>query len=369
MLSRIFIVINVVGLLYSKDLIAVDHSGKWLLSSHDKGEIILWDIEKGRLNNTFTIDCKQITNIDLFSDYNDNSSVHIVISCKDSTITFIDKDGTVIKNDYPPYVGPSLKISADAMSLSLGSQYLYCFGNDDIGYIVDPMSRKFINYIQGPLEVGPIISKLSQDNKYLLVGYSDGRLCVWDVDRDTVSKDPEIIQISKSIISDISLSNTGIAVIVDQMNHLYLYSFQYNHILNKKNFITNGSSEAVLIKNNGTGIITGHHNGRMNYWQTRGSSIRLEDHSPYYIHSGKITELVFLPNPDNFNDQSIIISTGTDKFIRFTNVSDYSNVGTIYKDHLGWVVYNKNGDHAGTRDIPESFRNTEKVESPFKDLF
>ena len=369
MLSRIFIVINVVGLLYSKDLIAVDHSGKWLLSSHDKGEIILWDIEKGRLNNTFTIDCKQITNIDLFSDYNDNLSVHIIVSCKDSTIIFIDKDGTVIKNDYPPYVGAPLKISADVMSLSLGSQYLYCFGNDEIGYIVDPMSRKFVSYIQGSLEIDPIISKLSQDNKYLLVGYSDGRLCVWDVDRDIVSNDPNIIQISRSIINDISLSNAGTAVIVDQMNHLYLYSFEYNNILKKKKFITNGSSQAVLIKNNGTGMITGHHNGRMNYWQIKEFRIKLVDQSPSDIHSGKISELVFLPNPGNLNDQTIIISAGADKYIRFTNVNDYSNVGTIYKDDLGWVVYNKNGGYAGTRSIPESFNNTQKIASPFENLF
>jgi len=366
--SRALIILYVIGVLRGNDLIVVDHSGKWLLSSHNKGEIILWDIENGRLFNTFNIDCENVTNIEIYSDHNDISSVNMVASCKDSTIIFIDEDGKVSKNNYPPYVGPSLIIAADAMSLSFGGQYLYCFGNDSIGYVVDPISRKFVNYIPSTLEIDPVMSKLSQDNKYLLVGYSDGRLGVWDVNGDVLSSKPEITQVSNSMINDLSLSNTGIAVVVDQMDYLYLYNYKQKKILKKKKI---ESSDVVLLKNKGKGIITSHHDGIMHYWQIKGSSLEYVDHSPSKIHSDTISEMVFLPDPDDLDNQTIIISTGTDKYIRFTNFinDNYINVGTIYKDDLGWVVYNMNGDYAGTRDIPKPIGNIQKVASPFEDLF
>ena len=48
---------------------------------------------------------------------------------------------------------------------------------------------------------------------------------------------------------------------------------------------------------------------------------------------------------------------------------NWNNVGTIYKDDLGWVVYNKNGDFTGTREIPESFPKKTNVENPFDGIF
>ena len=44
------------GLLHAKNLIAVDHSGKFLVSSYNDGEIVLWDIVEGKLIFSFSFD-------------------------------------------------------------------------------------------------------------------------------------------------------------------------------------------------------------------------------------------------------------------------------------------------------------------------
>ena len=351
-----------VGLLQANNLIAVDHSGKFLVSSYNDGEIVLWDIVKGNLVFSYSFDCDRITDIDIYSDLNDTSIVSTVASCSDGSIISINKNGEKsYQKTYPPFGGV---ISVSTMNYSLDGQYLYCLGNADVGFITNAISGKFENYIPSTLENDPIESKLSQNNKYLVTGYSDGGLSVWGVNGDEASN-KSTRQLSESIITDLALSSNGTAAIADRIDYLYLYKYEDDKLLEKKKIITNGYASTVLFNRQGTGLLTGHSNGKINFWQIKGNNIEfLDDSSEKVIHIGVISDMVLHPG-----EQTIVISSGIDNYIRFTDINKYNNVGTIYRDNSGWVVYNKNGDFTGTRDIPESFPNKTNVENPFDGIF
>ena len=362
MFSRVFIILYTFGLLQAKTLIAVDHSGKFFASSYEDGNILLWDIEKGNLVFSYSFDCERITDIDVYSDYDDTSLVSTAASCSDGSIISINKNGErSYQKTYPPFGDV---IAVGTMNFSLDGQYLYCFGNTDVGFITNAVSGNFENYISSALENDPIESKLSLNNKHLIAGYSDGRLSVWDVNWDEASN-KSTIQLSKSIITDLALSSNGTAAIADRIDYLYLYRYENNKLSEKKKIITNGYASTVLFNRQGNGLLTGHGNGRINYWQIKGNSIEFLDHSEKVIHIGIISDMVLQPD----EKQTIVISAGVDNYIRFTDFKDYTIMGTIYRDETGWVVYNKNGGYTGTIDIPESFPKKTNVENPFDGIF
>ena len=366
MLPRLFILLYMVGLLQANNLIAVDHSGKFLVSSYNDGEIVMWDIVKGNLVFSYSFDCDRITDIDIYPDLNDTSIVSTVASCSDGSIISINKNGEKsYLETYPPYATPSEIIVVGTMNYSLDGQYLYCLGNADVGFITNAISGKFENYIPSTLENDPIESKLSQNYKYLVTGYSDGQMGVWGVNGDEASN-KSTRQLSESIITDLALSSNGTAAISDRIDYLYLYKYEDDKLLEKKKIITNGYASTVLFNRQGTGLLTGHSNGKINFWQIKGNNIEfLDDSSEKVIHIGVISDMVLHPG-----EQTIVISSGIDNYIRFTDFNDdYTIMSTIYRDESGWVVYKKNGDYTGTRDIPEPFPKKTNVENPFDGIF
>ena len=345
--------------------LAIENSGRFLVSSHSNNDVAMWDLKYGRLLYSYKTNCDTIFDLATFFDFNDTTKLHAAISCANGSIVLLNKNGQKLyKTRYPKY-GRSVTKN-NTLKFSIDGELLYSVGKDSIGFVIESNSGNLKNYINDTDFNIPIETEISHSNDFLVTGYRNGVIRVWGKGSKWEDLHPKkTILSSNSNLTDLTLSFKRFAAVIDENNHLILIDYIEGRVLTKKKIITNGYANQVVFNHDGSGLVTAHSNGKLNYWTVLGREIQFLEESPKEIHKGLINSMILYPRDEG----ALIVTISDDNYIHFTDYNEYNVQYTLFKSTSGWVSYNKKGEYKGTLNLPLITQSRKKTKNPFKNMF
>ena len=330
--------------------LAISHDAQYLLSGHDNGTVVLWNLKESKAQEIHEDLSSAIYTVDINSEFGN------IIASADQEGNLIVKEiggETVFRHSqqkqYPIF----------ALNIGLGGKRIYCGADDSLGYVFDVDSGKLMKYLyqKGTSDASVFCSDLSLNNRYFATGHQDGTFKLWDA-RDLSLIDEEKHDDYPIVAIDFS-SDGDFLVIGNSNGNIFLYSIDQKKIIRQKK--SKPMSSISFGPKNKT-LISSHDDKRIRFWKIdrETNPIKYIDSSPK-IHAQYISHVIVY--------KKLIITSSLDGYIKIFDMNYNEKASLSITKHDDWIIINSDGYYNGKGSSLNKYDPNKQKESVLNNLF
>jgi WD40 repeat protein len=318
--------------------LAISHDAQYLLSGHDNGTVVLWNLRESKVQEIHTDLSSKILTVDINSEFG-----NIIAAADEQGNLIAQKIGgkTVFKHSQP-------KFPIFTINISLDGKTIYCGGDDSLGYVFEINSGKLKDYLykKGTSSASVYCSALHQTykNSYFVTGHQGGMIKIWNASDNSLIIENKF---ADAPITAIDFPNEKqYFAFGDAFGNIFLYSIPLEKLLKRKkstSFIT-----SLSFTKDGNGFISSHKDNLIRFWnldQDTGK-IKFLDKSKK-IHDGYICKIIMHEN--------LIITAGTDGFIKIMDNSYNLKATLMIEGNESWLIMDPFGNYAGSGKLLDEY--------------